>query len=360
MTKISLNLDEKTIHIHDMIITNQEIFDYFSDSKNHDRSDILNSIIKTGYEGIKRMNNENDMDFIQRKFEKISSEFEKMFDPNISSSFSNKMIELLKKYFSEGGTVENILKNGPFLQFKREINEEIEKLRKEIIKEEAYGNYKQKSPEKGKIFEDEVEQILEEMIGHNLGDQLIRTTNQIGLITNNKSGDFVLKFGNNSQRIVLEIKDCQSLSYNKIIQTLDTAMKNRNANYAIMIAKYKDSLPLKIGWLNEYDNNKLVCAIGNRDSGIIFSQMIPFTVQWAKMRLQKQKNLDFNKIKTIENGIRKINDQLNRFSIIRTKCSNIHKSTEEIDEISHELRESIKSSLNKIQQSLTTVSEGEN
>jgi hypothetical protein len=355
---IQLAPDGKTIIINNMYIYDIELYNFLNEIEIKDRKEILISILRTGYTGYKRMNNGSEIDFIEKRFDKMARRFEEMFDPKLSSSIFNRLVSLLKQYFDDGGSVENLLKNGPLSVLKKEINDEIKKLRDELIKKEITEEYEEKLPAKGFKFEDEIEIILSNLISRNIGDQLERTTNQIGNLTNCLSGDFVLKFADNPNSIVIEVKDCQSLSYNQIVETLKKAMKNRNAKYAILITKYKESLPLKVGWFNEYNQNILICALGSRDNSEIFKQIVPLAVQWAKMRIRKEINFDEEAIENVEDGIAQIKEKLSRFGLIKTQCSNINKATTEIHEIVTNLKEDINNLIQKIQDAIVSLSEG--
>jgi len=353
---IQLEPDGKTIIIEKARIVDEELFNFFEGIDKSNRTETLISILKTGYVGTKRMINGGELDFIEKRFDTMARRFEEMFDPKVSSSFFNKLILLLKKYFDEGGSVENLLKNGPFSILRKEINEELQKLRNEIIKKEVADEYEDKLPTKGFKFEDEVEEILSKITCRNIGDTLERTTNVVGNITNCLAGDFLLKFADNPNSIVIEVKDCQNLTYNQIIENLKNATENRNAKYGILIVKYKESLPLKVGWFNEYNQNMLVCALGSKKSGEIFNQIVPLAVQWAKMRIRKDIKFDEEAVEKVQDGINQIKDKLNKFGLIKTKCSNIYKSTNEICGITTELREEIKRSIEKIQEAIVSLS----
>ena len=106
---IQLEPDGKTIIIEKARIVDEELFNFFEGIDKSNRTETLMnsliSILKTGYVGTKRMINGGELDFIEKRFDTMARRFEEMFDPKVSSSFFNKLILLLKKYFDEGGVL---------------------------------------------------------------------------------------------------------------------------------------------------------------------------------------------------------------------------------------------------------------
>jgi hypothetical protein len=355
---IQLAPDGKTIIINDMYIYDLELYKFLKEIEQKDRKEMLIALLRTGHAGIKRMNNGSDIDFIEKRFDTMAQRFEEMFDPEKSSSFFNRLVTLLKKYFDEGGSIEHLLKNGPITVLKKELQDEIKKLREELIKKEIAEEYEEKLPAKGFKFEDEVEIILSNLVSQNIGDQLERTTNKTGIITNCLCGDFVLKYANNQHNIVLETKDCQNLSFNQIKETLEKAMTNRNGKYAIMIVRYVESLPKFIGYFNEFHNNMLIVALGSKETGESFKQIINLAIQWARLRLRKEISIDEESIEDVEDGIAQIKEKLAKFGLIKTQCSNIKKSTSEIYEIASDLRGDINELIERIQNAIISISDG--
>jgi predicted transcriptional regulator len=105
----------------------------------------------------------------------------------------------------------------------------------------------------------------------------------------------------------------------------------------------------------------LVCALGSKESGEVFSQIVALAIQWAKMRIRKEIKLDEQKIENVEDGINQIKERLNRFSTINTKCNNISKLSSELQEIVTDLKDDIHGLIKKIQSSIISISDrGEN
>jgi hypothetical protein len=356
LENIKLQLDGKTIIIEKARIVDEELYRFFQQVDKSNRLETFSSLLKTGCVGVKRMHSGSELDYVEKKFDMMAQRFESMFDPQLKTSFFGRLVSLLQQYFNKGGNFEDLLQNGHFSKLRNEINDELQKLRNEITKKEITDEYEDKIPIKGYKFEDEVEVILSKIASRNIGDTVERTTNVVGNITSCFAGDFLFKFADNPFFITIETKDCQNLTYNAIIENLKKAMKNRNAKYGILIAKNKESLPLKIGWFNEYNQNMLVCALGSKQNSEFFNQIVPLAVQWAKLRMRKEIKFDEELVEKVEDGIKQIKEKLSRFGLIKTKCSNINKSTDEIYEIAQDLKEEIKILIERIQEAIVSLS----
>ena len=94
---IKLAPDGKTIIINDMYIYDKEIYTLLKEIEEKDRKEILISMLRTGYTGIRRMSNGSEIDFIEKRFDAMARRFEEMFDP--------KMFTRVNR-FKEPGTLE--------------------------------------------------------------------------------------------------------------------------------------------------------------------------------------------------------------------------------------------------------------
>ena len=290
------------------------------------------------------------------------AKFEKMFDPEVKTSHFGKLSSLLEKYFDKGGTVENLfdptVDDSPLGKLKKGLQEEFKELRDIIKGKEAKEELIEITTLKGYEFEDACEEILSVFVSKHMGDELERKTNEIGEITGSFAGDFLITLRDvPDKKIVLEIKDLDTITQPKIIENLEKAMRNRGAEYSIFVSKYKEALPKKIGWFNEFRGNILVCALGSKEAGTFFPEVLNIVYQWAKLRVKKEITIEEEALETLAEGIREIETRLDMFSQIQRQCTNVDKATEEIRELSDELRDSIEEQITKIQKAIATVSE---
>lgn len=300
------------------------------------------------------------MDYIGKEFNILLSRFEKIFDPAISTSHLGKLSVLLKDYFGKGGKVEAILdpNNGPLSGLRKEITEEIKSLRDEIIKKDAKQEMVNSTPLKGYEFEDKCEEILSDIVSNHLGDELERTTNKTGEITGCLKGDFVISLKEKqNKKIVLEAKDIENISQPMIIETMEKAMSNRRASYGILVVKYKEGLPRKIGVFNEFRGNIAVVALGSKEEETFFPELLHVAYQWARLRLGTDIMIDQKALKILDEGIKQISSKLEVFSQFQRQSTNIEKATDEIRRLSNDLKKEIEEQIQKIQNAISCCSE---
>jgi hypothetical protein len=307
-----------------------------------------------------------NLDFVEKKFDSMinsfSSKFNEMFNPDNKESHLGKLVCLMEEYFKEGGSLEKLLDPNSdettIKILKKELVCEFRELRDIMKTEEGKKETIEKTTLKGKEFEDLCEEVLSNFVSNHLGDELERTAEKTGELTDSKKGDFLIRLKEMpSKKIVIETKDWQKISLPNILDIeLKEALKNRGADYGIFISKYKEALPLKVGWFNEYRGNMLVCALGSKESEIFFPELINIAYQWAKLRIVKEVSFEQKAIETILDGISQIEGKIKKFSQIRSQCTNIEQSSEKIREYLEEIEKEIKNQLGDITIAIKAVS----
>ncbi|OGO42749.1 MAG: hypothetical protein A2Z05_07020 [Chloroflexi bacterium RBG_16_60_22] len=290
------------------------------------------------------------------------TKFNKCFDPEVKTSHFGKLSSLLEEYFDEGGIIENIFDpttdSSPLGKLRKGLQKEFEELRDIIKGKEAKKEIIEITTLKGYVFEDACEQILSTFISQYMGDELERKTSEYGEISGSFAGDFLITLRDApDKKIVLETKDWDNLTQPKIIENLETAMKNRGAKYGIFVSKYKEAFPKKIGWFNEFRGNMLVCALGSKEADLFFPELLNIAYQWAKLRVTKEISIKEEALETISESIKEIESKLDTFSQIQRQCTNIDKATDEIREKTETLKYSIEEQIRKIQEAMLRVSE---
>ena len=126
------------------------------------------------------------------------------------------------------------------------------------------------------------------------------------------------------------MKDVGHYSGPEIIKNLDEAMKNREASYSIFVVKYVESLPNSFGWFNEYDGNKLVCALSAErlEDEQLHEEIMCIALKWAKMKMLVETSKD-EKINPvfIRERVSAVKEKLANLSAIRTQCGNIEEAS---------------------------------
>jgi hypothetical protein len=148
-----------------------------------------------------------------------------------------------------------------------------------------------------------------------------------------------------------EMKDVGAFSQPDIINTLNEAMKNREASYGILVVKSVESLPASVGWFNEYSGNQLVCALSSEHSEepILHEEIMFIAYKWAKARTLletiKEERID---AVFVRDRIAAIQAKLSSLKAIRTQCSNIEKSSDEIKALLKDAEREIREELASI------------
>jgi hypothetical protein len=354
MDHVKFEADGETVTIN-IKIKDEEVFSFLEEIEKEKRDDWLIRALKIGILGLKRMGVGENVDYIEKEFNSLLSAFEKMFDGKLSL--------LLKEYFGRGGKVESLFDpmNGdtPLAILRKEINEEIRKLREEIIKKDAKQEIINTTTLKGYEFEDICEEILGKITSNNMGDELERKTTETGEITGCLAGDFVISLRDKpNKKIVFETKDIESISQPMIMETMEKSMRNRGASYGVFVVRYKEGVPRKIGIFNEFRNTVAVVALGSREENTFFPELLHVAYQWAKLRLNTEITMDQKALKILDDGVKHISEKLEVLTQIQRQSTNIVKATDEIRRLSDDLKNDIGEQIQKIQKAIICCSEG--
>jgi hypothetical protein len=359
---IRLEEDGKTVLIKDVRVQDETLYQFLKEVDEDRRIDRLVSAIRIGVVGLKRIAVGEELDYVEKGFNLMVTKFDKMFDPEVRTSHLGKLSSLLGEYFDKDGTVENLfdptVDDSPLGKLRKGLQDEFKELRDIIKGKEAKEEVIEITTLKGYAFEDACEKILSMFVSKHMGDEFERKTNETGEITRSFAGDFLITLRDiPDKRIVIETKDWDAITQPQIIENLGIAMRNRGAKYGIFVSKYKEALPKKIGWFNEFRGNMLVCALGSKEADTFFPEVLNIAYQWAKLRITKEITIEEKSLETITEGIKEIGTRLDTFSQIKTQCTNVDKATKEIRELSDELKDSITKQINRIRKAIATVSE---
>jgi hypothetical protein len=352
---IKLEADGQTTIIQNITIRDEDVHTLLQATDEKERTNTIIDAIKIGICGLKQMRTGAELNYVENGFNEMINKFNYALDPSFNGSFFYKFVNLIKDYYDRGGRVECILdpgtQGGPINKLQSELRGEIQKLRDIIIKKEAETEIIDKTPMKGYDFEDTCENILSELTSTKIGDNLERTTKTCGLMTGSFAGDFVLTLqGMSDKKIIFETKDVECISEPMIIKSLETAMRNRGGKFGIFVVKYRQGLPKKLGWFHELNSTMLICAVSDKTTDILFPQLLHFAVEWAKLRLQKEMDIQKETMMAITEGITQIGKKLDRCNLIQTQCSNAEKAIAEIRELSATLKNDIAEHITKMKQ----------
>jgi len=358
---ITLEEDGKTIVVKDLVFESEEAHKYLQEIDQKSRNEALATSIKIGITGLKRMENGTEINFIESGFNTMINRFNYLLDPTIPNSYLSRLNLILRDYFGKGGSVEHILnpmvENSPLGILRQEFLRELKEIRYSIAKKETETAITNMTPLKGMIFEDFCENVLADFVSTSVENNLQKTTRTCGLLSGCYSGDFLIELQDISdKKIAIETKDIENISEPAIIKNLELAMKNRAARFGIFVVKNKTALPKKFGWFHQLSDDKLVCALGDKNSDTLFPQVMLLAIQWAKMKLQKDIGIDEKALETVVDGINQIGKKLDRFTLVQTKCTNIEKATSEIRELATLIKDEIGEQVAKMKRVIFSLS----
>lgn len=343
--------------------SDKDIVNYFQQMEPETRREKLEHALKIGVSAIKTVGLTDRIDYIEKEFENLNSDFSYTLDNTIQEldkkyeetfGEKGKFQEIIKQHFGENGMVMKDLfdpnKEGtPLYNLRNDIRNEILTLRQEIGIKESEKELIKKTPLKGKKFEDQCESIISEVARH-FGDLLEDTTKLQGKLQGSKKGDYVVKHAENNKSIVFEIKDT-SISTTQIQKTLEESIENRDASYGILVIKSVESLPKSIGWFQEIGDNMLVCALSSnqKEDDALHSEILLIAYKWARLRLMLQ-SFKESKVdsKFIQDKITKIQRKISELKTIKTQCTNIETASDKIRTISKNLEDTIGRELSEI------------
>ncbi len=307
----------------------------------------LDKVMKLGTLVTKAGNVGLSTDYVDKQVEKMKEQVLVSLQEQFGDD--GAVVKFLEEHFGVDGKIAKELlspttQGSPINILVNAIMEEFEKIKTHLNIQEI----KQKGTAKGGDFEEYCKPILEE-IASNHGEDVVhtgKTPGPIGLV-----GDFVYTITNPELKIVLEMKtETGTITLPDIKKELAGGMENRSAQYGIFVSKHREAIPLKVGIFNEYEDNKLVIALGSElQDEIIHQSILKIAIGYARARLRQQSgqkvSVDTSKIRTkIQNITAKYND----LSQILSSCSGIEKESERIRGLVETIRKEIEKSTKEI------------
>jgi hypothetical protein len=145
----------------------------------------------------------------------------------------------------------------------------------------------------------------------------------------------------------------------KIRTEIEEAISNRAAKFGILVAKWTDALPNSVGCFNCYDDNKIVCGLGNKNDEILHEEILNVAYCWARTQVlrksSKAQKIDFE---IVDENLKEIRSQLESLNGIRKQCSNIDSASDKIeatcDTMENEIEQRIKAIWKQFDKGLET------
>jgi len=396
--KSQIILDKRTesILIKNLEIKDHDLFEVVSDQKEMERAEFVKRALKVGVIALHDVLVTEKIDYVKREFERLCFELDKIFKLELGKEGmkgeldkifgdSGRLQQCLEDLFgSDGKLARDILdmnnKNSPIGQLRETIesyfvgkdseiysmldpnskDSPISRLRQDILSElekietviETYlvkREVIEKTPQKGFIFEDALEDFLLR-ISRPFSDTVERVGKEKGKLGGLK-GDFVITVNDSSikgqpPRIVVEAKAGESvrLTMKSLLGELRDAIQNREAQFAIAVTE--TMISDAIGCYREVEGDKIICIFGDNGLPLEVAYRIARTYLLMKMHEAPEKVIDITRIYGVVN---KISNDLNAIRGIKAKLTSIGTTSEAIATDIKSLETNIRSSLDELQ-----------
>ena len=291
----------------------------------------------------------------------VESEFNRLKDKmaqNIDGAFGpeGEIPRMMEKYFGSDGTIRAVLdpdrEDTPLNRLRAALHADLSEIKDAVTMKRGRSEEAKKGTQKGLEFEEMCEPEICSMADAH-SDTVEPTGGSAGDLGTSKKGDFVVTLGGTEKRIVFEMKYRAGMAIPEIRRQLNGAMENRRAEYAVLVSRNKDALPKEAGWFNEYDGNKLVCAVSETDEGEENMWVVRIAYRWARLRVASgaEKELGVDP-EAVTQGVREIEASLRRMGKITAQCKTIVMSTETIEGVMREEETKIKDKIEDIVHSM--------
>jgi hypothetical protein len=344
----SIEVEEDRLVVAEWRTSDRDIVSYFQDKPKENRTVLFEKVVKVGVVASNLVGTIERIDYVQKEFgvleTRLRDQLDKMLvglENKFEDIFGEKgeFADLLQNTFGDKGKIVKEIfdpsrEGTPIFQLRIEIERKLDEMRRELSIDKATEKVEDRTPLGGFRFEDEIENVLNAMVRARKGDQLERVTTQTGKVGRSKKGDFVLHVaGNPDALIVIDTKGGGN-SLPEVRRTLDEAMENRGAAYGVLVAKDVSDLPSSVGWFNEYDDNKLVCALGDSTSKSLRTEILSIALAWARIRvtIPKAKRVSFDTTQ-IDEALTKAQDAVGRLKDILAQCTQLEKASDRIREL---------------------------
>jgi len=308
-------LRDKSLIIEKLEILDEELVSYLAGFPEEARGDVVRRAVKIGLLSLKGSTTIERIDYIEKEFNNLRKKLgddladfadrsrkaldeifkgdgsilkttldrylgeggrlEDLFDPERKDSAISKMSSIFDEHFKGRDSVlyrllDHNSPESPIGSLKKELVEEyLKRMLERIIGKEAAQEEREKGTAKGREYQKEVFDKLNELCKPFL-DTPEYTAEIIGKLPRNKVGDAVVIVAPSSTcgislRIVIEAKDSTGYSLQKTLDELDEAKKNRDACVGIAVFK-NGTCPVGCEPLQQYGDDKIICIYDPEDS----------------------------------------------------------------------------------------------
>ena len=315
--------------------------------------DEVSRVLKERIEDIRKLLVE-DID-PARETSKIAQAFKKLeraLDPEYAHSVPKVIETAIKDVTGEGGVLSRNVK-AVVMEAVKPLQDEMDKLSKEVLGQGAAEEALKQTIEKGQIYEEEtVERLQVWAAGTGI------EVHHVG--SDNKSGDILLKIADASvagmdMNLVIETRDRQQPRGRKSINdSMEKSMAERSTSYGIYLSKDKEGLGKEIG-----DWAEGGCARGSwiatTDDHLISS--IRFLILNHRISVMKSENPEVD-VQAILPQLGRIRTSLKRITNINTKATTIRHGADDIQQEGELLRDEVRGAITALEECLRVPETG--
>ena len=354
-----ISVSDYTLRIDDFETRERDIVAYFNGLHDPDDEEKLVTLLKLGILAQGSVGTTMDVKYVEKAFELLKDKFDQrmddIFEPN------GTMDDKLAEHFGQDGKIIKKIfdpdaEGTPLNRLKATLHDDLAGIRDTIMKQKGRETEARKGTHKGHEFEDFCQPFLED-IARMLSDTVVPSgTTKVG--GDGKKGDFVVTLDGSEKIIVFEMKHQKTMSLPAIKRELNDCIETRGAHYGVLISRNKTMFSNDVGWFNEYDNNKLVCALAETDDDEENVWVIEVAYKWARQRVKLARNsqigMDPELIKQNVNGIKASMDKITK---IKMQCKYVKDATDKIEVIVMEQERIIGDKINSILSSMDSTSQ---
>ncbi len=406
--KSQIVLDSRTesVFIKNLEIKDHEVFEVVSDQEELERPEFIKRALKVGVIALRDVLVAEKIDYVKREFDTLCVELDKIFTQKLGKEGmkgelekvfgdEGKLHSCLEKLFGEDGklvhdilnmnnskspigqlkkTIESYFvgkdseiygmldpnsKDSPMSRLKTEILQRLDGIESDIATYLTKKEVIEKTPKKGFIFEDTLEDFLLQL-SKPFGDMVEKTGTEKGKL-GSKTGDFVITLSDptikgRAPRIVVEAKTNANarLTIKSLVGELRNAILNREAVFAIAVTD--TALSDAVGCFRELEGDKIICAFEENGLPLEVAYRIARTHLMMKIHETPQRSVDTGKICAI---VGRICNDLNMVKGIKAKLTSIGSTAETIADDIKSLEQNIRDSLDELQDVLREDAQGE-
>lgn len=396
-TVSNVHIDEGAdrVHITDLTVHDADLVEYLTSFEDQERDQAAEQALRVGAITLELADTSKEVEFVKREFGQMQEAFNTEINDirdELEARFGDngQVPALLDAHLGDGGKLQRLInealgEDGEFArrldeelgedgerfqsaldpdregtplyrlkeflreEVRGELREEIREIKEELQQEETEAQIRQRTTLKGKDFEADVESLLEDLV-HGTNNQVEFTGDTEGELTGRDVGDFVVTLGDTGQRIVIESKSEQNYTQPKIKHEMDEAIENRDADYGMFVTECESYVPRKVGYLKEFDNRILSVALSANEDDSVDPRLLKIGFNWATMRTIQAgvEAGDAVDAEAIQSRVTEVRDAVDRFRTVRTKCSNIRGTVQDIEDLLDEIEADVNSDLNRI------------